>query len=633
MKLRVGFFLFVVCLTVVLHSCRRNQPTLVDTNRAPDTEVWYAPPDSTEYNYLVHVYWRGIDRDGTVTRYIWTIKDSITPPPLGWNPAERIRDLREGQFTSRTDSVFSFTAFRNVGGVGLKKNRQAFYISAIDDAGKYDPLPAAIEFVATVDKLPRINFETEITVVHPDGSRTAVKKDFNNAELDTVGMFRPFNIYYSGSTANGEIRAYKFFPLTSNVAMEGADVWTEDLADTLRVLENRDADVIPSGRFRLAAQVRDDAGAESRVDAGQFTQGVCQVVVNYEPDTHIFKILNTYSKDGVTVVDSVDFQDSEPDTVPYSSWVTMFYQGWDKPAADSSLCTDIQNKCITYQVQYRRTADINGGPARGGSLVSSTVRWLPENGEDNNEFGTPDSTSLTVGSETYNIRVRSIDEYEKPDGTPAEVPLTGNFEPTLDSFGLVNYDGTIPGDGDTLTWNYWYPANYKGTFTDTVDFSNPFDPQVVKEFYFVISASGHDSPKEQDGAGIKGWLYTFLRTSTGTIERLNQSGFWADGMTINVLADTVKLSRRYKWDPVDPSYWMEDFARLPGYLNTEYDFTVRGRDLALTDIYEQFMYVRPNPADVNSTKLRLNTYNASPVARWSGLGGQRFYLAVVKKKI
>jgi hypothetical protein len=85
MKLRVGFFLLVVCLTVVLHSCRRNQPTLVDANRAPETEVWYAPPDSTEYEYLVHVYWRGTDRDGTVTRYIWTIKDSITPPPLGWN--------------------------------------------------------------------------------------------------------------------------------------------------------------------------------------------------------------------------------------------------------------------------------------------------------------------------------------------------------------------------------------------------------------------------------------------------------------------------------------------------------------------------------------------------------------------
>jgi hypothetical protein len=621
MKLRVGFFLFVVCVTVVLHSCRRNQPTLVDANRAPDTEVWYAPPDSTEYQYLVHVYWRGVDRDGVVTRYIWTIKDSITPPPLGWNPAERIRDLRQGHFTTRTDSIFSFTAFRNVGGVGLKKNRQAFYISAIDDNGVYDPFPAAVEFIATVDKLPKIVFETEITKVL-NGNVTKEKKLFDPAELDTVGMFRPFNIYYSGSTVNGEIRAYKFFPLTSSVSIPNSDVWTEDLTDTLREFSNVDADAIPSGRLRLAAQVRDDAGAESRVDAGQFREGVCQIVVNYEPDTDIFGVTNTFFRGGTTVVDSVNFEDSEPDTVPYNSWVTLFYQGWDNPY-DSSLCADVVNECIAYQVQYTRVGNIDGGPAEGGSVVSSTVRWLPEDGEDNNPFGTPDSTSLTLGCEVYDIRVRSVDEYEKPDGTPAEVSITGSFTPVLDDVALVNFDGTIAGDGDTLTWDYWNPANYKSSPLDTLDFSNPIDPQVVKQFFFVISATGHDSPKEQDGAGVKGWLYTFRRTDTGTVERLKTSGFWADGVTVNVLADTIQLNRRYALFP--PESWMDDYAALPGYLNTEYDFTTRGRDLRLADVYAQFMYV---DSGAGSIKLRLNAYNASVLARWTESMGQRFYLAM-----
>ncbi len=64
MKLRVAVFLLVVCLSVVVFSCRRNQPSLVDANRPPDTELWYAPLDSTEYEWNVHLYWRGVDGDG-----------------------------------------------------------------------------------------------------------------------------------------------------------------------------------------------------------------------------------------------------------------------------------------------------------------------------------------------------------------------------------------------------------------------------------------------------------------------------------------------------------------------------------------------------------------------------------------
>jgi hypothetical protein len=183
----------------------------------------------------------------------------------------------------------------------------------------------------------------------------------------------------------------------------------------------------------------------------------------------------------------------------------------------------------------------------------------------------------------------------------------------------VNYDGTIPGDGDTLTWDYWNPANYRGSITDTLDFSNPLFPEVVKEFLFVIQANGHDSPREQDGAGVKSWLYTFRHTSAGYIARIAQSGFWTDAATIDVLADTVKLTRRYRWDPADPTYWMEDFANLPSYLNAEYDFTVRGRDLRSTDQYRQYMYV-------NGAKTLLNVYNPVVLARWTGTLGQRVYL-------
>lgn len=615
MKLRVGLFVLVICLTIILHSCRRNQPTLVDANRPPDTELWYSPPDSVEYDYLVHIYWRGIDRDGTASRFIWTIQDSIVPPPLGWDPSNRIRDLQEGRFTSRRDSIFSFTAFRNVGGVGLRKNRQAFYIAAIDDNGVIDPSPAVVEFIATVDQLPEIKFTTYITSIC-NGIQNTVVKTFNPAELDTVGMFRPFNISYSGSTVNGELEAYKFFPLTADVILDGADVWSEDLSDTLRNFPNAGPDALPSGRFRFAAQVRDGAGAESRVDAGTFTEGVCQVVVNFEPDTDIFAMLNTYQLNGQTFVDSVDFEDSEPDTMPYNSWVTLFYNGWDNPC-DSSLCIDVTNKCLRYQVQYTRTANLDGGPENGGRITNSTVRWLPENGEDNNPFGTPDSTSMTVGSEDYEIRVRTVDEYAKPDGTPDWVNISASFTPTIDSHGLVNYDGNAVPDGDTLWWDWFSPANFQGSTLDTLDFSDPFNPEIVKEFFFVIEADGHDHPKEPNGIGS--WLYVFRRVQTGTLERLKRSGFWTDGLTQDAFADTVRLVRRYPFgDPVAAS---ESFATLPSWLNVDYDFTIRGRDAALADKYDQFMFV-------DGEALKLNTLNTASLARWTGNRAQRVYIGM-----
>lgn len=622
MKLRVGLFAFVVCLTVALYSCRRNQPTLVDTNRPPDTELWYAPADSSDSEYLVHLYWRGLDADGTPVRYVWAILDSITPPPLGWNPSARIADFRAGRITTKTDSIFAFTAFKNQGGVGLRKNRQAFYIAAIDDNGVIDPSPAAIEFIATVAKLPEIRFATTITRVL-NGNSTTTTKAFNPAQLDTVGMFRPFSISYHGLTTNGGLRAYRFFPLTAGVDMVGADVWTADLSDTVRVFTNAGRDTLPSGTFKLAAQVRDEAGAESRIDSGQFTEGVCRVVVNFEPDTRIFKILNTVYKNGQAVVDSVDFRDSQPDTLPYGSWITLFYQGWDNPY-DSTLCQDVDNKCIRYQVQFTRRGEVDGGPSQGGSEVSTTIRWLPEAGEDNNPFGTTDSTSMTLGTEDYVVRVRALDEFAKADGTPFTVPITGNFSPTIDGFSISNHDGTVAGDGDTITWDWFKPANLNNppTFLDTLDFTS-IPPRVVKRFFFVIRANGHDHPREGDGAGVRGWYYEFRNTIDQSIARLNSSGAWVDATTPDVLLDTIKVTIRYPYVFEDPQPGSDAFAALPTFLNQNYNFMIRGRDFALLDEYSQFMFV-------NRVKLELNSYLASVLSRWTGKMEQQVYLQMKK---
>jgi hypothetical protein len=626
MKLRVAFFVFIVCLSAIVFSCRRNQPSLVDANRPPDTEIWYAPPDSTEFEYLVHLYWRGIDVDGVVERYIWTITDTLVLGPLRWNPADRVADLRRGRFTSRTDSVFAFTAFKSQGGVGLKKNRQAFHIASIDDNGVIDPNPAAIEFVATVEKLPEIRFTTSITQIIDGQVDTTIVKPYDPAQVDTVGMFRPFTISYHAATTNGSIRGYRFFPLSATVSIPGSDVWNEDTTDTLRCFPNGNFDFYPgtescfpnsvvdsldNGAFRLAVQARDDANAESAVDASGFTRGVAQVVVNFDPETEIFAVLNTYFQNGFANVDSVNINPTmPPDTLPDESWATLFYRGWDSPF-DGKLCEDLTNECITYQAQYTRVGELDGG----ASIVTSTVRWLPDDPQDTNEHGTSDSTSMNIGPQRYTARARAVDEYGRGDGTPPEVEFFGNLSPTLDGIGFQNFDGTDVDPDSAVVWNWLKPANLNPIFpsiNDTVDFTAPGGPQVVKKWFFIIRADGHDHPKDPVASGIKSWMYLFkyaddpLRLET----RFGSCGNWCDANTVSALRDTFKLTVSYEWSLGDSAFSQEALRNLPSYFNTDYQFEVMGRDKASFESFEQFMGF-----DDQGNPNQINSYSVAPLAR------------------
>lgn len=606
MRLRVAIFLVVVCLSAVVFSCRRNQPSLVDANRAPDTELWYSPPDSSEYDYLVHLYWRGVDSDGIAVRYIWVITDTLLPPALDWDPSTRVRDFRRGRITSRTDSVFSFTAFRDVSGVGVKKNRQAFHIASIDDNGVIDPSPARIQFIATVEEVPKLRFVTK--------SASAPATLYDPNEIDTVGMLRPFRISYKGITKNGRLRGYKFYPLTSGVTLAGQDEWNADITDTLRIFPNVGPVALPSGELKLAAQCVDDAGAQSVVDASSFTKGVARMVINFEPDTRIFAVLNTYFKGTTAFVDTVRFGPGVPlDTVPFGSWVKLLYNGWDDQR-DSIQCTDVADRCITYQIQYTRYAQLAGGPSEGGSTFSSTIRWLPDEPEDSQPGSTSDSTSMNVGSEEYAIRVRSVDEYGKHDGTPDEVRLIGNFSPTLDSYGVQGYDGVVVPPGDTLVWSWANPAK------TSLDLSNPTDPAILKTFYFVVRGTGHDHPKEPQGAGIKSWLYTFRRTDDPSIiQKFAHAGAWTDGAVTNTFADTFKLVVKYKL-LTDPN---GDAARaqMPSYLNKGYSFSMRGRDTSSVARFDQIIWL-------HGARVIQNSYNTSTIGRLTGRGTYDFFFAL-----
>lgn len=613
-----GLVVLAVCAAVVAGvSCRRNQPSLVDRNQAPDTQLWYAPPDSTDYAYLVHMYWRGLDGDGTTQRYIWTVRDTLVTDEATWNPAASISDYREGRLTSRTDSVFAFTAYKNVAGVGVRKNRQAFYIASIDDNGIIDPTPAAVEFVATIGALPQVRF-----VIYPD---VVTPRPYRNQAppADTVGMFKPFSISYHGNTTNGQIRGYQFFPLSTTILVPGQNTWTEDLSDTLRVFPNTGIEALPAGVFKFAAQCIDDANAESQVDAGQFTRGVAQVVVNFDPDTWIRAVKNTYFKAATAFTEDVNFSDAMPDTVPNRSWVYFEYDALDDTRDTWNCSLTDPDKCLDFQLKYQVTQTT-------GSTEDSG--WLPRNGKhDSDANAATDSNSVSIGSLNYQWFVRGVDENGTVDGTPPSFRVVGNFRPVLDTASMVDHRGNPLNLStlDTLTWDFDAPAAYD---------SNVAGFNFEKRFAWTINATGHDHPKDPDGSSVQAWRYYVFTNYTpgagdnpgsGTPWQLGRSGdSWFAAVSLNAMTDRFELLVRY-----NDRNGADLVGRLPAYMNNVLTIALYGRDTRPTGggEFQQKVYwdaVPPNqPAGSGvSTSNTINTFAVSPNGRATAKKVWSFYL-------
>jgi hypothetical protein len=380
--------------------------------------------------------------------------------------------------------------------------------------------------------------------------------------------------------------------------------------------------------FRFVAQCRDESGAESPADVREYTEGVVQVVVNYEPDTEIFEVENTYFIEGVEYRELVNFRDDIPDTVPYDSWVRIDYRGWDD-LRDSSLCKESPppgrelDQCIGYQIQIES--------ARGANW---RTLWYPPGTVQNSQPDIPDSNTKNIGTWDYTLRVRAVDEYGKPDATmfdgitgkaKSQVKISGNFVPTLDEATLSNYDGAIaPQTADTLVWDWWRPANYPDT-TET-------DPQTgqdfVKKIYYVhLHASGHDHPKEDARFGIRNWQYTVVRLDNLEPEPffVGQGG-WRDSAP-NVFDQRFEVQYRYPATDVGgASVW----ADPPSFWNTPYELKMQGRDLPDRTVFEEYVFLhRQGAAQATRELLNVRGVTESSAQR-THVETFRFFLKVTR---
>lgn len=497
----------------LLPACRKEAPPL-DRNRAPDTYITSAPPETTEADYKIHMFWRGTDEDGIITRYIWYISDTVrTLDPIhdpdaeiaDWNPEARLSDYLLGSFTTRTDSVFTFRGYDPVRGALI--NRQAFHIAAVDDGGRIDPTPARLQFFARVVGIPQVTFWTVI-----DGE----EKPFDFYALDTVSMFTPFSIKFTAETVNNVITGYRWTYggfIYPDENRDGVPEWYIPTPGEIKEvsLSNTGNEILSDGPFFFKGIARDEAGAIS-ASSTITGEGICIVVVNHDPDTEIKKGICYYTpQSGIPDTMMVDFSDGIPDSLPLRSRIWFEYQGWDDPKDVESGLEFDPPVPIRFQFSYRREK------LGGGSLYQTA--WLPLSGPEDtnpcadldNEFRDVDSTTMFVGSYDYQFYVRSFDEQNRADGTPDTVFFHGNFPPTIRSIEmgrLSTYTQQfIPSSNDTIYLQWLgYPAHPEGILSYYIT-SDITAGTITKYYRMYMKAVGYDDYRDPPGSGVKGFLY------------------------------------------------------------------------------------------------------------------------------
>ena len=589
------FMLSVLVLLALLPACRKEQDPL-DRNRAPETFLTSAPPETTNAEYRVHIYWYGEDKDGIVTRYMWHLSDTLkTLRPdlepeldlLDWNPEARKNDYQMGRFTSSSDTVIVFKGFDVETGAML--NRQAFHIVAVDDGGKMDKTPARIQFFARVNCIPEVDFWF--------WSETIGRKPYIPGDLDTISMFEPFCIDFRGNTCNHVINGYQWIyggTVYPDFNGDGVPDWyipTYNPPEIVQVcIENQGASKVSEGDFYFRVTARDEAGARSKADIIT-GEGVFQVVVNHDPDTRLLFGESFYTdQSGMPHEVLIDFDDADPDTMPYNSRLRMHYLGWDDPK-DSLEYTDPPVP-MRFQFKFERW----GYGLRGG-ISSHKPAWMPElRAEDTNCNSNEDSTTMMVGSYDYLFLSKSFDEQYRYDHTPDTVAFVGNFPPSIDrivlAYDSIPYSPTlelanIKGDTVFIAIGRALAPRPEEDYVSAYMTEYDAEREVFNQFFkLYINGKGHDDPRDPPGSAVMGWYFSI--TAEEDYYYRSEEEWLYDFDPDTILQEiTFRLII-----PKDPNF--HDFPRpdpefvnnLPLWMGNQ-DLTVRGVDLHTAELFSE----------------------------------------------
>ncbi|MBN2170957.1 MAG: hypothetical protein JW819_06540 [Candidatus Krumholzibacteriota bacterium] len=466
--------LLLVALALGL-GCRKELPELFDRNNPPETYITAAPVESLFDGFQVHLHWYGRDPDGEVVYYLWAWTDSSEAYYAAWNPETNIEDriLREGNFdathlTTRTDSIFFLRANDN----GGTSRDLTFNITAVDDKGRRDPVPARLYFTASVDQRPQI-----IWVNEPP---------------ETLSVGEAFSCRFTGATENGYLLGYQWSsgsdPSWYPQDATESPVWSfqhPSYADSAFItlhfandplLDPAWLEYYRYGIYAIRAKCLDLAGVESEVDADpEDLRGVVLPILNRDPNTRLrpqagadYPLIVTYSPgQGLpdeTLYYTADSVASAPgvyhyavnDTLPWgqNAYAEFHWQGWD---TDDPMVVDYD---MPDDVDFRFQTGYSWISPNLNNLAidfSANSRLYPPSDSDS-ALGYPEELNLpgafgefgkeyfiNIAPVNYTVRGFAIDHFGRVDGTPARVTFTGGHKPVFDSIVL-----TSPGAADSV---------------------------------------------------------------------------------------------------------------------------------------------------------------------------------------
>jgi hypothetical protein len=392
----VLLFLGVLAGGLLGPGCRDNLATPVDRNRPPVTVLTGVPGDSTTNFYRLHLYWNGYDPDGEVVGYEWAVTDSL--PPL--------TDV-EYLFTTRTDSIFRFNVeeVREVLG-------HRFYLRAVDNEGKRDPVPKWTFFTVRNNCVPTSRF-----LLAEASGRTADDRDTvftvtstdPFAPTDTIPAGWGLRFSWVGSDCDRAISPDGQIEIVGRVV--GYDhklvplemTWVRGtVTQTSAVYAAAD---LRSDTYEMRVRSVDDGGlAGSDPELRSF-------VWNKDPVTSFERGLVPGRSDSVQVfrasitggTDVVDYQPyTDGDTLPLvNSGVTI-------RAVVRAFDPDMPHRIVAAQARLVRDVDFWTDLAESGSRYEFDDRNRPN------------------FSGNYRLMARSLDGLGRWDGTPAEIRFSIN---------------------------------------------------------------------------------------------------------------------------------------------------------------------------------------------------------------
>ena len=408
-------------------------------------------------------------------------------------------------------------------------------------------------------------------------------------------MFEPFCVQFTGTTCNNIINGYQWIysgTVYPDYNSDGVPDWhipTYDPPETVQVcIANQGATRISEGDFYFRVTARDEAGARSKADIIT-GEGVFQVVVNHDPDTKILFGENYYTDQSSAQNEVlVDFDDADPDTMPYNSRLRMHYLGWDDPK-DSLEYTNPPIP-IRFQFKFERW-----GYGLSGGINSHKPAWMPElKAEDTNCNSDEDSTTMRIGSYDYLFLAKSFDEQYRYDHTPDTVAFVGNFPPVLDKVSIA-YDSIpyTPGlelediKGDTVFIAIGQPlaprpeTDYVSPFLTVPDNENG----VISLFFkLFINAKGHDDFRDPPGSGVMGWWFS-LTAEEDYYYRSEEE--WLYDFDPDTLLQEITFRLVAPQDPNNPNLPDPDFVNDQPLWMGDQDLLIVGSDLHSSELFNE----------------------------------------------